>query len=206
MLTRSLWRAPSRFHSQNSFCIYYCGQRRLEEAFQSGSSRWAIAKTKSVFWTDGMGLDGTPVKYFTFPLWRWDPLLTCRYMHVTSAGLSVTYLYLSAYLYCFSHILTGTIFLWLCQLYFMEFDRYACDVTWRHLVSPLVRSAACWATWSTCVSRNMDTDTHTKMYFQGSQKMFKVVKCIFLKKRRSAFRLMVVHCCTIFLCCLGAEI
>ena len=82
MLTRSLWRAPSRFHSQNSFCIYYCGQRRLEEAFQSGSSRWAIAKTKSVFWTDGMGLDGTPVKYFTFPLWRWDPLLTCRYMHV----------------------------------------------------------------------------------------------------------------------------
>ena len=29
------------------------------------------------------------------------------------------------------------IFLWLCKLYFMEFDRYACDVTWRHLVSPL---------------------------------------------------------------------
>ena len=33
-----------------------------------------------------------------------------------------------------------------------RFDRYACDVTWRRLVSPLAGLDSRWATWSTYVS------------------------------------------------------
>ena len=39
----------------------------------------------------------------------------------------------------------ATILLQFCEIYFVDFDGYACDVTWPHLVSPLAGSAACWA-------------------------------------------------------------